>query len=505
MHFFKNNKILIKIFKVIFLTIMLFSLIFYVYMFFSQKKEILKSLSLEANSMANIIVYVNTDGIILNDGYKILDYSRNFMKKDETIKSIIFSKTNERNYVIRKDAWSSENKIDDIYTKLEKNVPNYKIIYSPILKERVFHYVYPIVFSNTNWGWLHISISLDKYNKLIENMYGNFIMLFLLIFLVTIFLSYIIAKIFSEPIIHLNEITKNISKGQFELRSSYESDDEIGELANSFNKMIHKIELSHKQLKRSNKQLKSEIEKGFRREALLLQQSRLAAMGEMIGNIAHQWRQPLSVITTTASGMKLIKELGITDDNKSEIEKLSGIINSSNYLSKTIDDFRNFFKKDKEKDYFDVKQKVEDSLQLVKDTFDFHFIKIEKNYTTDKKAYGISNEYSQALLNILSNAKDAIVLNQIKEPKIKIYFFEKDNYVCLKIEDNAGGIKSNVIKKIFDPYFTTKHKSQGTGIGLYMSKVIIEQNMHGKLEVENSKVGAVFTISLPISEKNILA
>ncbi|WP_190271956.1 sensor histidine kinase [Arcobacter nitrofigilis] len=457
-------------------------------------------MSLEANSIANIIVYVNTDGIILNDGYKILDYSKNFMEKDKSIKSIIFSKTNEKNYVIKRDTWSYENKIDDTYTNLEKDQPSYKIIYSPILKEKVFHYVFPIIFSDTKWGWLHISVSLDKYNKLLENMYGNFIMFFLLILFIIICLSYFIAKLFAEPIIHLNEITKNIAKGQFELRSNYKSNDELGELANSFNHMLQKIELSHKELKKSNKQLKSEIQKGFRREALLIQQSRLAAMGEMIGNIAHQWRQPLSVITTAASGMKLIKELGINEDKKAEVEKLTGIINSSNYLSKTIDDFRNFFKEDKEKEYFNIKQKVEDSLRLVKDTFEFHFIKVEKNYTTDKKAYGISNEYSQALLNILSNAKDAVILNKIKEPKIKIYSFEKDNYVCLRIEDNAGGIKNNVIKKIFDPYFTTKHKSQGTGIGLYMSKVIIEQNMHGKLEVENSKEGAVFTISLPIKK-----
>ncbi len=129
----------------------------------------------------------------------------------------------------------------------------------------------------------------------------------------------------------------------------------------------------------------------------------------------------------------------------------------------------------------------------------FNHIKVEKHYSEVNDVSGFPNEYSQAIMNILNNAKDVLVEREIKNPLIKIKTYEKDNYGYLEIEDNAGGIEKKCNrKKIFDPYFTTKHKSQGTGIGLYMSKMIIEQNMKGTLEVKNSKEGAKFLVSIPI-------
>jgi signal transduction histidine kinase len=168
-------------------------------------------------------------------------------------------------------------------------------------------------------------------------------------------------------------------------------------------------------------------------------------------------------------------------------------------MSKTIDDFRNFFRPNKAKEYFDINKSVLDAVDLVSSTFEHHNIKLEKDFEEEKIVIlGFPNEFSQVVLNIISNAKDALIENKVENPKVKIETkIEKDN-VCISIKDNALGIKDEIINKIFEPYFTTKGEVQGTGIGLYMSKIIIEKNMNGEIYVENSHEGANFIIKLPI-------
>ena len=216
----------------------------------------------------------------------------------------------------------------------------------------------------------------------------------------------------------------------------------------------------------------------------------------MIGNIAHQWRQPLSLITTCASGIKLEKEFGILIE-ENEIDKLNSIIQASNYLSKTIDDFRNFFKPNKEKSYFSIEDMTKQAISLVNSSFNFYYIKINENFNPINTVYGYPNEFSQAILNILANAKDALIEKEIKNPYININTYEDEEFGFLEIEDNAGGINTDILMKIFEPYFTTKEKNQGTGIGLYMSKMIIEKNMNGILRVEITLIGAKFILAIP--------
>jgi len=530
---FPKDTIFAKIFKVLFLTIVSFTVIFAIYSISNQKSEILKALKLEANSIAKMITYASSDAIVLDDGAFLVEFNYEFLNENKNLKTIIISKLNKQNYIIRKDGWSFEESIDKVFLKTQKDTPFNSIMISPLSNEKIFHYSYPIEFSGTNWGWLHLNMSLKDYNKRITNMYVEFFSFFIILLLSSLIVSYLVAKNFSSPIIKLNKIANRISKGHLELRSDYVSNDEIGELSNSFNRMISKIEESQEQLRQSHidlekrvdertvelheanaelennrakleelnknldKKVKDEVEKRTKQEGLLIQQSRLAAMGEMLGNIAHQWRQPLSVITTAASGMKVEKEFGLTNE-ESEIQKLNIIIRTSSFLSTTIEDFSNFFKPNKKRVDFCIKQRVEQSLELVSASLKINYIKVEKEYKDTKKVYGFPNEYSQSVLNILTNAKDALVQKKIENPIIKIRTYEKDDNIFLEIEDNAGGIEENILEKIFDPYFTTKHQSQGTGIGLYMSKMIIEQNMNGTLIAKNSDEGAVFVISIPI-------
>jgi signal transduction histidine kinase len=240
--------------------------------------------------------------------------------------------------------------------------------------------------------------------------------------------------------------------------------------------------------------VQTSIEEIRNKDKMLLEQSRLAIMGEMIGNIAHQWRQPLNAIGLIVQDIQ-----DAFYYNECTTEYIDNNVNSAmkqlEYMSHTIDDFRNFFKPNKAKDNFNVVEQIEKALSLTSAMFDNRSIKLIKEFEKkDLVIFGYPNEYSQVILNILSNSKDAIIERDIKNPFIIMRVEEDVLGVKLTIEDNAGGIPANIINKIFDPYFTTKHQSQGTGLGLYMSKMIIEKNMSGKLFVANTEVGVRFEI-----------
>ena len=527
-----KNTIFLKIFKLFFASLIFIATIFAIYSISNQKKTLLNSLEMEVKSINKLVVFILSDAIVLNDNASIVDFSTEYIKSNEKLKSIIISKLDGSYILIKKNEWSSETELSKEFKDLEKDSDNFLIMNSSILKKNVFHYVSPIYSSSVLWGWIHSSMSLSEYNDRLYSMYLNFCIFFTVLAILSIFISYIFSKSISKPIINLNNIANEISKGNLDLKSDYKNDDEVGKLSQTFNNMIFAINETQTQLKLSNekledrvsqrtkdldntnklleiktieleelnktldKKIKEEIEKRIQQESILIQQSRLAATGEMIGNIAHQWRQPLSLITTCASGIKLEKEFGISVE-ENEIDKLNSIIQASNYLSKTIDDFRNFFKPNKEKSYFSIENMTKQAISLVNASFNFYYIKINKNFNPIDTVYGYPNEFSQAILNILANAKDVLIEKEIENPYINIDIYENEEFGFLEIEDNAGGINTDILIKIFEPYFTTKEKNQGTGIGLYMSKMIIEKNMHGTLTVKNTPLGAKFILAIP--------
>lgn len=258
-----------------------------------------------------------------------------------------------------------------------------------------------------------------------------------------------------------------------------------------------------KKFNKYKKDIAHHINKNQRQHELLAQKTKLAAMGEMIENIAHQWRQPLSVITTASTGMKLHKDLNILDDIFFE-ESIISINSSANHLSDTIEDFRDFFKPDKEKTHFTLNDSVNKMTKLLSSHFKDEKIEIILK-VEDIHIYNFERELLQVLLNIMSNARDAFKLSKYQK-YVFIDIYKKNTQLSIEIKDNAGGIKEDIIKRVFEPYFTTKHQSQGTGIGLYMSQEIISKHMKGTIEVENitfeykdvSYTGAKFTITLPV-------
>ncbi len=243
--------------------------------------------------------------------------------------------------------------------------------------------------------------------------------------------------------------------------------------------------------------------KDMTQHKLMESQSKLASMGEMIGNIAHQWRQPLSLISTIASGIKIKSEYGQFDE-KTVITDMDSIIKQANYLSNTIDDFRNFIKNTNEKTQIQISEIIKKVLSIVNPSIVNHNITIIRNTKDDMIFDGYENQLIQALINILNNSKDALK-EYIKDGEDRIILIETKNIIngfTLKIKDNAGGIPENVIHKIFEPYFTTKHKSIGTGIGLSITHQIITKHHNADITASNETfeyndktyTGACFTI-----------
>jgi len=262
----------------------------------------------------------------------------------------------------------------------------------------------------------------------------------------------------------------------------------------------NKVSEDAKLLERLNSTLQNrveeEIEKNREKEQLLVEKSRFIALGEMISNIAHQWRQPLSELSSILMNIKFKHGIGALDTNTME-KKSNEADKVLEYMSHTIDDFRNFFMPIKEKEEFSLHDSINSVMRIIYSSLENNNITVDINIDEKIKLNTFVNEYQQVVLNILKNAKDVLIEKEIENAYIKIKAFTEDNKVILTIEDNGGGIITKPKNKIFEPYFTTKSQADGTGIGLYMSKIIIDKNMNGKLKVTNTKSGAKFWIFIP--------
>jgi two-component system, sporulation sensor kinase D len=259
-------------------------------------------------------------------------------------------------------------------------------------------------------------------------------------------------------------------------------------------------------LARIPKRLYDELEE---QQKIMLQQSKLAAMGEMIGAIAHQWRQPLNAVGVLAQEMQLKFERGALkkEEGRALTEELQGYLE---YMSQTIDDFRNFFKPSRQKQPFDIVKAIDASLEIVRKQLEDHGIDVTvaiqnsgKSGVSDAESYmvdGYEGEFRQVIVNLLNNAREAIETYApqagLSERRIDINVARNEEEVAVRVRDNGGGIAEEVMETIFEPYVSTKYEQQGTGLGLYLSKMIIERNMSGLLRVRNAGQGAEFEILL---------
>jgi len=282
----------------------------------------------------------------------------------------------------------------------------------------------------------------------------------------------------------------------------YEYRLELEELVSAKTKELQELNTSLEE------KVKEEVAKRLEYEKHVNNQSKLAAMGEMLENIAHQWRQPLSIIATAASGMRFQKEMGILED-KDFFKQCQNIDQNAQYLSQTIEDFRNFIKGDTVAVTFNVQKTIQNFIKLVSATIKEEQIDIKLDIDEELEIVGYPNELIQCLLNLFNNAKDAFISNHVIRNERYLFVNVKKNgeSISISFKDNAGGIPPNIIEKVFEPYFTTKHQFHGTGLGLHMSYNLIFHGMKGSIEVKNETysfngkkyIGAQFIINLPKS------
>jgi len=368
---------------------------------------------------------------------------------------------------------------------------------------------------NKEEAW-HAVISYSKDKALLQSIKINQIIIYIgsIFTVILIAIALFFAKLVSLPINKLSQIANRIADGEHTLRADIKTNDEVGMLSRSFNNMLTKLnktmasrdELQLEIQKREKverelvnlnetleKSIQEEVEHNRIKDQQLIQQSRLAQMGEMISMIAHQWRQPLAAISATSASIELKAGLNKLDNDTAQ-QKAHDISNFAQHLSRTIDDFRDFFKPTKKKIETSYDELVASVLKIIGVSIKNKDIELIQELNCHDRFITYPNELKQVILNLIKNAEDALLEKEIENPYIKISTYKENDRYILEVSDNAGGVKEGIMENIFDPYFSTKTEKEGTGLGLYMSKTIIEEHCNGELSVSNDAEGAVFRV-----------
>ncbi|MCF6309421.1 MAG: PAS domain S-box protein [Sulfurimonas sp.] len=299
----------------------------------------------------------------------------------------------------------------------------------------------------------------------------------------------------NEDIVEFVAIRYDVTKELILKEELLKKEAEYEELNRNLEK---RVEEQTRELKELNKTLEQrvqdEITKNEDKQRVMFWQSRHASLGQMLANIAHQWRQPLTELSLAMFSIKK----AVQNDNRDDVTKFydesKNIIKN---MSDTIDDFSNFFTPQKEKHYFNISDSIGESIRLLENIINDEMIIIKTDFI-DIEVLGVTNELTQVIINLINNSKYAFVNNGILIREISISTRVEDGFAIIQLQDNAGGISKENLEKIFEPYFTTKHKSQGTGLGLFMSKMICEQGLNGFMDVKSRKGTTNFIIKIPL-------
>ena len=431
---------------------------------------------------------------------------------DKELQIRIVDKNN--NIIFSSQLEETSKKID--LSKIEKN----RLSKITIFDEKTVTYSR---FIMNNSITLLVSKKLDTFMSELNSLLIIKLIIFLIIISsVMIFIYFYIENNINRPIKSLMKSIPLISKGEYSYKINIHTNDEIEILGECFNDMNKNLQNSLLKVREKEKDLKSlnlklsqlvleqeekinkQILEIMEKDKLVLEKTKMASLGEMLKNIAHQWRQPLSVISASVSGLQVIKSYGPLDEE--ELDKtLDGILKNTIYLSETINYFRNFVKNDDSAILFCPDENLYKNLSILENSFKLSKINVILNLNADFNIKNYANDLTQVFMNIVNNSKDALELNKIKDKYIFISTEIKDGELIIKIKDNAEGIPPNILEKIFEPYFTTKHESQGTGLGLYMSYKIVTERMKGEIFAQNVTFnygkkefnGAEFTLIIP--------
>lgn len=513
-----RNKIFIRVFAVFGSLVLAITLVIALMIVPWQQRSLQQIMYTQAITISQSIVQACSDAMISQDFSFIVEHNVDVLRNNSGIRYVMISPLRGERLWIEPKNWTILQEPDPKLLEFEQADNNFHFIeFEPDLQ--VYHFVYPVRFSGIEWGWLHIGFSTEEYNRYLNTIYQQLIIIICVSIVLILFVGFIFSRWITQPVSNISKLATRVAEGDLSVKSDIERNDEIGVLSESFNRMVLSLKDSKDHLEHYNEELaqevtkrtqqldelnrsldqrvKEEVAERQKQEELLIHQSRLAAMGEMIGAIAHQWRQPLNALGLVLQNMQLTHDRGKLDDffMDRSIEKAERLITK---MSTTIDDFRNFFKPNKHAERFNLSEVITSIIELMDATFKYNNIHLTLICDKRLNIKGFQGEFSQVILNLLNNAKDSLHERKVKDPKIQIEVKkDKPDWAIITIKDNAGGIPKEILHKIYDPYFTTRPEGKGTGIGLYMSKMIIENNMHGHLTAQNDHEGAVFVIEIP--------
>ena len=422
---------------------------------------------------------------LLHENVKSSFYNLDYTRTKNTINT--FDNEYFKNiYILNKDGYIfAQRNVDEIFYEKFKD-------FDKLLKlddKNKFLYFQPISITRKVIGYLVIENNNEIFEQINKEKKREILQIFTMLLIITILVSTIISIIITKPIFNIINSIKSLNQNKtfgFE-----HNDDEFGYLS-------REIEQNHKKIHDLNNTLEQrvyeEVEKNKQKDKLLQKQNLRASMGEMMDAIAHQWLQPLNVISLNTQELDLKLELGNIEDSDI-LDSCKNTQMQITHLSNTLNEFRSFFRSNKKTEDVLLKDLIETTLDLLKDEIISNKIIITIECSQEERVNIIPNEFKHILINLIGNAKDAFIENNIEDRKINIEIFDVNNKVIVNIQDNAGGIPKDIINRIFNANVTSKEEDKGTGIGLYMSKMIIEK-IGGTIEVENIDGGACFTISL---------
>jgi signal transduction histidine kinase len=482
-----------------------------------QRDSLLKVMYSQANTVSRSIIQACSDAMLTDDFGFIVEHNLQVLQNNKGIRTVLIVPKRGSAMRIAPEGWQMLDGDKHLIQPADFYAESYGIV-NPAQATPVYHYNSPIRFSGVSWGAIQIDFETREYEANINQMYHQLLAISALSLLVFLPIGYFFALRLTRPIATISAAASRVASGDLDAHVDIARNDEIGDLSSSFNQMVDALAENRRRLENVNQELevkvaartreldelnqtldqrvRIEIAKRKEQEELLIHQSRLAAMGEMIGAIAHQWRQPLNALSLVLQNISLQFEMGrLNEESMTRLkEKGEAMVMR---MSTTIDDFRNFFKPNKHADYFNLQDALRGAADILEGVLRNHNIMLEIDCAPDIRLFGYGGEFSQVALNILGNAKDALIASAAADPLIRIEVRRIQQQIQISFEDNGGGMETTTLHKIFEPYFSTKEEGKGTGIGLYMSKMIIENSMHGRLVATNIPGGASFVVTLP--------
>ena len=384
--------------------------------------------------------------------------------------------------------------------------------------EVVFEARRQLVFWEEPVGIMHIGLSQHPLDKAVAENQRSLLIIEALLILFGLIISVVVARRVATPIQQLttrlallktDSLRNSDSLQQFESQlqdleladipaNTWESHQLVNAFQHLQNQLLLQIQLiqeSAMDLQTSHEELKQAYDELQQMQQQLVQSTKMASMGEMLAMIAHQWRQPLATINVIASSIKLEQQLG-NATTEGTLEKLKKIQDTTSFLSRTINDFRDFFRPDRHRGFVQLNELVQRTIEIIGLSLQTQDVELVKEFGKLTQLELFPNEVQQALINLFKNAEEALEESGIDKKRLIVRTYVQQDKQILEVQDNAGGIPEDVVDQIFFPYFSTKNKLNGTGLGLYMSRMIIEDHLGGKLTVVNKDGGACVRVEL---------